>query len=100
MSWLRNLLYRRSKKASQKSQGDEEAEEETPVLLKTHVKRILHSVFSNVVVYINDQQIYNFFRLMRTSFTFSTVSKDIITEYKEVLHRQAYDYEEFPIEHM
>ena len=34
-------------------------EEEAPVPLVTHVNNILHSVFSNVEVYINNQQIYN-----------------------------------------
>ena len=35
----------------------EEEEQEVPVLLVTHVKNILLSIFSNVEVYINNQQI-------------------------------------------
>ena len=35
----------------------ETAEEETPVPLIIHVNNILHSVFSNVEVYLNNQQI-------------------------------------------
>ena len=34
-------------------------EEDAPVPLVTHVNNILHSIFSNVDVYINIQQIYN-----------------------------------------
>ena len=40
--------------------GEEEmAEEDAPVLLVTHVNNMLHSIFSDVEVYINNQQIYN-----------------------------------------
>ena len=38
---------------------EEETAEEEPVPLVTHVNNILHSIFSNVDVYINNQQIYN-----------------------------------------
>ena len=36
-----------------------EKEQEAPVPLVTHVNTILHSIFFNVPVYINNQQIYN-----------------------------------------
>ena len=39
---------------------EEETAEEEPVHFVTHVNNILHSIFSNVEVYINNQQIYNF----------------------------------------
>ena len=39
---------------------EKETAEEAPVLLVTQVNNILHSIFSNVEVYINNQQIYNF----------------------------------------
>ena len=38
---------------------EEETAEEAPVLLVTHIINILRSIFSNVEVYINNQQIYN-----------------------------------------
>ena len=38
---------------------EEETTEEEAVLLVTHVNNILHSIFSKVEVYINNQQIYN-----------------------------------------
>ena len=37
----------------------EEDEQEVPDLLVTHVNNILHSILSNVGVYINNQQVYN-----------------------------------------
>ena len=45
----------------EKAKADEEetAEKEASVLLVTHVNNILHSIFSNVEMYINNQQIYN-----------------------------------------
>ena len=42
-----------------KAEEEETAEEDDPVPLVTHVNNILHSIFSNVEVYINNQQIYN-----------------------------------------
>ena len=39
--------------------GEQETAEDEPVSLVTHVKNNLHSIFSNVEVYINNQQIYN-----------------------------------------
>ena len=36
--------------------ADEEMEEDSPVPLVTHVNNILHSIFSKVEVYINNQQ--------------------------------------------
>ena len=38
---------------------EEETAEEEPVPLVTHANNILHSIFSNVEVFINNQQIYN-----------------------------------------
>ena len=47
------------KKQKEEIKADEEqtVEEEAPVPLVTHVNNILHSIFSNVEVYINNQQI-------------------------------------------
>ena len=42
-----------------KAEVEETAEKEAPVPLLTHVNNNLHLIFSNVEVYINNQQIYN-----------------------------------------
>ena len=74
---------------------DEEATvEKAPVLLVTHVNSILHSFFSNVEVYINNQQIYNSNRLYALTSNVSNNFKGAISEYKGVLHCEGYDYEE------
>ena len=75
---------------------EEETTEEEAVPLVTHVNNILHSIFSNVEVYINNQQRYNSNRLY---YIFSNF-KGAISEYKGVLHCEGYDYEEFPGEIM
>jgi len=41
-------------KEEAKADEEETAEEEAPVPLVTHVNNILHSIFSNVEVYINN----------------------------------------------
>ena len=46
-------------KEEAKAEEEETAEEDAPVPLITHVNNILHSIFSNVEVYINNQQMYN-----------------------------------------
>ena len=62
-AWLRNLQYQRFRKENkQEAKAGVEKEEEgqeAPVSLITLVINILHSLFSNVEVYINNQQIYN-----------------------------------------
>ena len=50
--------------------GDDEKEEE--IARVTYVNNIKHSIFSNVEVYINNQQIYNSMNSMHTSLTFQT----------------------------
>ena len=47
-----------SKEDAAEDTADEEMEEDPPVLLVTHVNNVLRSIFSNVEVYINNQQIY------------------------------------------
>ena len=46
-------------KEEAKAVEEEKVEEEAPVPLVTHVNNILHSIVSNVEVYINNQQSYN-----------------------------------------
>ena len=79
---------------------EEETPEEEPVPLVTHVNNTLLSIFSNVEVYINNQQFYNSKGLYaRKSYT-SNNFKGAISEYKGVLHCEGYDYEEFSDEIM
>ena len=83
-----------------KAEEEEMAEEETPVLLVTYVNNILHSIISNVEVYINNQQIYSSNGLHAHKSYISNNFKGAISEYKGVLHCEGYDYEEFPDEIM
>ena len=86
--------------AKAEEEQEETAEEEAPVPLVTHVNNILHSIFSNVEVYINNQQIFNFNGLYAHRSYISNNFKGAISEYKGVLHCEVYDYEEFPDEIM
>ena len=86
-------------KEEAKAEEEEMAEEEA-VPLVTHVNNILHSIFSNVEVYINNQQIYNSNGLYAHKSYNSNNFKGAMTEYKGVLHCEGYDYEEFPDEIM
>ena len=79
---------------------EETAEEDAPVPLITDVSNILHSIFSNVEVYINNQQIYNSNGLYAHKAYISNKFKVAISEYEGVLHFEGYDYEEFPDEIM
>ena len=87
-------------KEEAKAEEEETAEKEAPVPLVTHVNNILHSIFSNVEVYINNQQIYNSNGLYAHKSYISNNFKGAISEYKGVLHCEGYDYEEFPDENM
>ena len=79
---------------------EEETSEEEPVPLVALVNNILHSVFSNVEVYINNQQIYNSNGMYAHKSYISNNFKGAISEYKGVLHCEGYDYEDFPDEFM
>ena len=88
-------------KEDAKAEEEETAEEEdAPVPLVTHVNNILHSIFPNVEVYINNQQIYNSKGLYAQKSYISNNFKGANSENKGVLHCQVYDYEEFPDEIM
>ena len=60
------------------------------------VNNIIHSIFSNVEVYINNQQIYNSNGLYAHKSYISNNFKAAISEYKGVMHREGYDYEQDP----
>ena len=87
------------KEQEEEAKTDEKAtaeeEQESPVPLVTHVRNILHSIFSNVEVYINNQQIYNSNGLYAHKSYISNNFKRAISEYKGVLHCEGYDYGEF-----
>ena len=71
-------------------------DEEEEVARVTFVNNILHSIFSNVEVYINNQQIYNSNGLYAHQSYFSDNFKAAISEYNGVLHCEGYDYEQDP----
>ena len=71
-------------------------EEEDEVARVTYVNNIMHSIFSNVEVYIKNQQIYNSNRLSAHTSYISNNFKAAISEYKGVLHCEGYDYEQDP----
>ena len=75
--------------------GDHDSEEEE-VARVTYVNNIMHSIFSNVEVYINNQQIYNSNGLYAHKSYISNNFKAAISEYKGVLHCEGYDYEQDP----
>ena len=87
-------------KEEAEAEEEETAEEDDPVPLVTLVNKILHSISSNVEVYINNQQIYNSNGLYALKSCISNNFKAAISEYKGVLHCEGYDYEVFPDETM
>ena len=82
------------------AEEEETMEEEAPVPLVTHVNNILHSFFSNVELYINNQQTCNSNGLYAHKSHISNNFEGAISDYKGVLHCEGYDYEEFPNEIM
>ena len=56
----------------------------------------MHSFFSNVEVYVNNQQIYNSNGISAQKSYISNNFKKAISEYKGVLHYEGYDYEQDP----
>ena len=69
-------------------------EEEEEVARVTYVNNIMHSIFSNVEVYINNQQIYKSNGLYAHTSYISNNFKAAISEYKGVLHCEGCDYEQ------
>ena len=87
-------------KEEAKAEEEQTAEEQAPLPLVTHVNNIFHSIFSNVEVYINNQQIYNSNGLYAHKYYISTNFKGAFSENKGVLQSEVYDYEELPDEIM
>ena len=75
--------------------GDDSNQEEE-VARVTYVNNILHSIISNVEVYINNQQIYISNGLYAHKSYISNNNEAAISEYKGVLHCEGYDYEQDP----
>ena len=76
--------------------GTHDKEEQEEVARVTYVNNIMPSIFSNVEVYINNQQIYNSDGLYAHKSYISNSLKVAISEYKGVLHCEGYDYEQDP----
>ena len=62
----------------------------------THVNNILHSIFSNAELYINNHHIYNSNGLYAHKSHISNNFKSTLSDYKGVLHCEGYDYKEDP----
>ena len=77
-----------------------EKEQQVPAPLVTRVKNILNAIFSNVEIYINNQQIHSLNVLYAHKSYISNNYKGETSEYKGVLHCEGYDNEKFPDEIM
>ena len=96
-----NKEVKKEHKEEAKADDSLEEEEEAPVPPVTHVNNILHSIFSNFEVYINNQhQTYNSDGYYEHKSYISNNFKAAISEYKGVLPCERYDYEEVPDEIM
>ena len=71
-------------------------EDEEEVARVTYVNNIMHSIFSNVEVYINNQQVYNSNGLYAHKSYISNNFKAANSEYKGVLDCEGYEYEQDP----
>ena len=96
------MIHTRVKKKKQRNDesvvftetGTDDGEEE--VARVTYVNNIMHSIFSNVEVNVNNQQIYNSNGLYAHKSYISNNFKAAIAEYEGVLHCEGYDYEQDP----
>ena len=78
-----------------KEQKDDEEDDEE-VARVTYIKNIMDSLFSNVEVYFNKQQIYISNGLSAHKSYISNIIRAAIPEYKGVLHSEGYDYDKEP----
>ena len=79
--------------------GDDDVEfieEDKGVPHITHVNNILHSIFSNAELCIDNHQIYNSNGLYARKSHISNNFKSTLSDYKGVLHCEGYDYQEDP----
>ena len=73
--------------------GTDDSDKEEEVARVTYENNIMHSIFSNVEVYINNQQIYNSNGLYAHKSYITNNFKAAFSEYKGILHCEGYDYE-------
>ena len=90
----------KEKEHKKEAKADEERtaaqeEQDAPVPFATHVNNILHSIFSNVERYINNQQTYKSIGLYAHKCYLSNNFKEATFEFKEVLPCEEHDYENF-----
>ena len=71
-------------------------EEDEGVPHIAHVNNILHSLFSNAELYINNHQIYDSDGLYAHKSHISNNFKSTLSDYKGVSHCEGFDYEEDP----
>ena len=79
--------------------GDDDVEfieEDKRVPHIIHVNNILHSIFSNAELYINNHQIYYSNGLYAHKSHISYNFKSLLSDYQGVLHCEGYDYEDDP----
>ena len=76
--------------------GTDDEEEQEEVARVAYVNNIMHSIFSNMEVYINNQRIYNSNGLYAHKSYISNKLKAAISEYKGVLLFQRHDSEQDP----
>ena len=69
-------------KEEAEAEAEETAEEEAPFPLVTHVNNLLHSIFPNIEVYINNQQTYSSNGLYAHKSYNSNNFKGAFSEYK------------------
>ena len=102
VSWLRNLQYQRGKKRAQRWSKIRKGNDGGKGTSSSHYlcKQHFALKFSNVEVYVNNQQSYNSNGLYAHQSYISNNFKGAISEYKRVLHCDRYDYEDFPDEIM
>ena len=105
---LKNKLLKRRGSDTYKTTGKKEQEEDTAftdddvesieedegVPHFTHVNNILHSNFSNAELYISNHQIYNSNGLYVHKSHISNNFESTLSDFKEVLQCEGYDYEE------
>ena len=89
-----SLIFTETGTGDDKEEEKEEDEEEVARVI--YVNNIMHSIFSNVEMYINNQQIYNSNGLYEHKSYISNNFKGAINEYKAVLHCQSFDYQKDP----
>ena len=71
----------------------EEMEEDPPIPLVAHVNNFLHSTFSHIEMYVDNEQFHNSNGLYAYSYYSFKNIMGTIAEYKVVLHGEGSDYE-------